>query len=270
MKTMCLLMPVLLFLTLHANADEINRPNIFDHAVGQFSLQGKDTRIILGRLNRFVEPQPAPSEILKPPIPIKYFASVVFEWQGRIPEGSEVEIDGQFGMQGSYPVEIPRLKPGDIFLMAIAATNEKDRFNYMGEGRLPIGISLPCQINPDEIADVKAGLLQFEMIAKTSQRMIDKAESQKLIDNSKGNYFIWALGVTALSINGSKDDVQKLSEMYFDKKTPLRQILWLDLCFAGYFPEQASPSIGDRHEWLIIYLRSTVAGFGEFPVHDQR
>lgn len=226
--------------------------DLLSRSVGNAHLHAVGSRIILGRINAIDYPHPQVGRQTPFPVPVTYRAEVLCECQRRLPEGGEVRIFGQWGVQGSNPKNIPLLKPNSVFLMAVAATADKDVFEFDGWSYLPIGLTIPAEVAPSDIADLTAGLLALGDIAKRDTGF----PSRKDIDTLRhsNNYYLWALSEACIAISGTRQDADELMRLSRKETMTARQVLWQDYCF-DLLPESVRPTIEVRHQLLLGYLR---------------
>ncbi len=255
MKIIFVLFGVVILAITAARAADNDHPRpltIISHTFSQFSYQDPATRIIIGKVTQVLPPLEKQDTF---PINLTYDVLVMAEYEGRISEGSSIIVRGRIeGNQTASGVEFISMKVGDIFLMAVSATSDKNQFDNLGHADLPIGVGIPRIIDAKDIAEVKAGLLAFGKIMKTPTKMIGPEEAQTLIDGAKGNFYIWALGVSGLSLNGTAKEAQRIGEMYGENGIKVFQVLWMDTCLERLFPKETRPSYAQRHDFLITYL----------------
>jgi len=231
-----------------AHCDEV----LFSRGVGNAHLQLAGSRIILGRVNAIEYPHPQAGKQIAFPVPVTYRAEVLCECQRRAPEGAEVRIFGEWGVEGTNPKEIPLLKPGAVFLIAVVVTPDKDVFEFDGWSFLHIGLTIPAEVAPSDIADLKAGLLAFGDAAKRDTGLPARKDIDTMLQS--GNYYVWALGEACIAISGTKQDADKLVGLANKDAMSARQVLWQDYCF-DLLPEAVRPSILVRHQLLLKCLR---------------
>lgn len=223
---------------------------LLTRSVGNAHLNVAGSRIILGRVNAIEYPHPQAGRKIPFPVPVAYRAEVLCECQRRVAEGTAIRIFGEWGVEGSNPKEIPLLKPGAVFLMAVAATADKDVFEFDGWSCLPIGLTIPAEVAPSDIADLKAGLLT---LGTTAKRDLPSGKDVDTILQS-GNYYVWALGEACIATSGTTQDADKLVRIANKDALTARQVLWQDYCF-DLLPEAVRPSMVVRHQLLLKCLR---------------
>lgn len=214
-------------------------------------LESRDLRILLAELNQISIQQTPP----RAPSIAEFDATVLCDDSQSIAERSKIRIQARLSAGGTgRPLASVGWTPGTIFLMLVATTPQQGQFEYVGWAKL-MGIEMPCPVMQADVPLIKTALQKLGEIARTEDGMLARNETLKLL-NAGANYYLWALGASAVAAQNDKTAMDELYERMLSKTLSPRQVVWLDHCF-GYFEEsdELRVSIADRHQLLLQYLQ---------------
>ncbi|MDP9174363.1 MAG: hypothetical protein M3O30_10935 [Planctomycetota bacterium] len=215
----------------------------------------RDEFIFLGKVLKWDNP-PHPHEANS--VTYTYTTKVLLEYHGRIPKDSIITIAGRRDMAGTRVSSMPSMVPGAVFLMSIYAGATEKEFKYVqrqGRDWRPIGVELPCAVDETEIPQLEDALIRFGETSKNGQDIaIDDKDALVLLGSD--NYFLWALGATAIA----RDPVgTHVSKFYNQLGFGTPQLPKVDTQLNEAFANFVDPIISLRQAvWIVHCLREEV------------
>jgi hypothetical protein len=217
-------------------------------------IRSPDLLVVVAKCTRASLPQAEAGSQIRLPAVVRYDATVSYELCGRVHPEATIEIEGQRGVQGSSPREIPRLEEGQLFVMAVTRREKQGRYEYAGPVRLAIGVSSPDVVDEDEVKQLFAAMEALDAALKEG---ITRQRSRELMGSE--NFYLWALGVSGLASFGEREDREELMRFVMGGKGTPRQVLWVDQILGADFPEGQRLSPTQSHRLLLEYLRRRMA-----------
>jgi hypothetical protein len=210
-----------------------------------------------------------------------YRVRVICEAHGRVRPDAEITVRGRRMLVRSFVIRIPAMARGTYFLMPVRPTQNSEEFTYelpeFQDCWLAIGLRLPTPIAQNEISDLTEALTKYGELPRKNGGNLGLTQQQIDDLRSSKNYFLWALGTTAIAEQASDagdahlfiNDLElgvaasvKLSHELDSANGIIsnrptispRQALWLMHCLRDVVPEKVRPSCDETQGALLHYL----------------
>jgi hypothetical protein len=184
---------------------------------------------------------------------MSYRVTVLADLRGRLEEGAVVVIHGQTGLQGSNPPNIPVWEPATTLLICVSATTDPKTFEYEGaDNWVAVGLGSVAVVPTGDVEPLRAAVRRLGTVIRDNNGIISTEGAIALLKEQ--NYYLWALGISAIASEQTKDAAEFLIRVYCSPETTLRQGFWLDIALHR-FPQQARPSSAELHELMTRIVR---------------